>query len=190
MQRALGLHTRLHIAPFHENFAQEACVVEDYDNVNSQLMTIFANLTPQNWAMCPVVIVRRGFDRPLLLLLLFLAATSVSDAYICRYNCSNVNNIYCRTKDFVCPYPDGDDLAMERANMLLAKSTTKSCTRAMKLFICHLWFPKCEKAGAVGNVNPVRLSECLCEIAHSRLDPPTLSCSFPPSCSCKSLLSH
>jgi hypothetical protein len=144
---------------FHNNISQEAFVAEGYDNASSELVTIFDDLTPKNWAMSPVAIVRRGFAPALLLLLLFLAAARVSDAYICRYNCSTVNNIYCRTKEFVCPYPDGDDLAMERANMLLAKSTSKTCTRAMKLFICHLWFPTCEKAGAVGNVNPVRLFE-------------------------------
>ena len=89
-------------------------------------------------------------------LLFLLAAAHNAGAVPCRYNCSNVNNIYCKTKDLVCAYPDGDELAMERANMLLAKSTKKKCTRAMKLFICHLWFPTCEKQGAVMNVNPVR----------------------------------
>jgi hypothetical protein len=103
-----------------------------------------------------------GFARALLVLLLFLAAASVAESYICRYNCSNVNNVYCKTKNMVCPYPNGDDLAMERANMLLAKSTKKKCTRAMKLFICHLWFPTCEKSGAVGNVNPVKHIKFVC----------------------------
>ncbi len=44
------------------------------------------------------------------------------------------------------------------ANPLLAKSTKKKCTRAMKLFICHLWFPTCVKEGALGTVKPVRRS--------------------------------
>jgi hypothetical protein len=94
--------------------------------------------------------------RTIVALLFFLAAAHNAGAVPCRYNCSNVNNIYCKTKDLVCAYPDGDELAMERANMLLAKSTKKKCTRAMKLFICHLWFPTCERQGAVMNVNPVR----------------------------------
>ena len=77
--------------------------------------------------------------RAIVALLFLLAAAHNADAVPCRYNCSNVNNIYCKTKDLVCAYPDGDELAMERANMLLAKSTKKKCTRAMKLFICHLY---------------------------------------------------
>ena len=106
--------------------------------------------------------------RALLVLLLLLAATSAASAYTCRYNCSTVFNIYCKTKDLVCPYPNGDDLAMERANLLLAKSTKKSCTRAMKLFICHLWFPTCVKEGAIGTVQPVNARHA------SRAPPPLL----------------
>ncbi len=94
--------------------------------------------------------------RAIVTLLIFLAAAYTAVAAPCRYNCSTVSNIYCRTKELVCAYPDGDELAMQRANMLLAKSTKKSCTRAMKLFICHLWFPTCEKQGTEFNAKPVR----------------------------------
>ena len=67
---------------------------------------------------------RFSLTRALLALLLSLAAIHVADAYTCRYNCSTVFNIYCKTKSVVCPYPNGDDLAMERANLLLAKVNT------------------------------------------------------------------
>jgi hypothetical protein len=127
----------------------------EYDDARLNVLTHPGFLTENQSILLPLSIMRCGHARAMLLLLLFLAATGVADAYICRYNCSTINNIYCKTKDTVCPYPDGDDLAMERANMLLAKSTKKKCTRAMKLFICHLWFPTCEKTGGVGNVKPV-----------------------------------
>jgi hypothetical protein len=99
--------------------------------------------------------------RAIVTLLIFLAAAYTAGAAPCRYNCSSVSNIYCKTKELVCAYPDGDELAMQRANMLLAKSTKKKCTRAMKLFICHLWFPTCEKQGAEVNVKPVRTINAL-----------------------------
>ncbi len=114
-----------------------------------------------------------GWARMLFLILMYLTVATISNAYPCRYNCSNVNNIYCKTKETVCGYPNGDDLAMERANMLLAKSTKKKCTRAMKLFICHLWFPTCQKEGSVGNVNPVTFFLLLClNLLSSALLPP------------------